>query len=170
MTAIGFTTGSDSATLTSITGSFSAVTGASVATNAFSLSIYNSSGGLPGTLLETLSGSSSPTTNAYYTYTSAGNVTLTPNTTYFAVTSVTDTGLARWNVVSSNSETSLYGWSIADGLHITMNPTSNWVLASSSSHQISVSALAVPEPSTYAALAAALTLAVTVYVRRRPTT
>ena len=131
------------------------------------LSIYSDNTGLPGTLLETLSGSS-PTTGGQFSFTSSG-LTLNPDTTYFLVGSTPGNGIYHWAYTSDTSEliTGGSGWTLANDRWTSSNSGTSWNNYSGTPLMFSVTAAsAVPEPGAYAALAGLAALAFLAFRRR----
>lgn len=156
-----FTTGDTSSILSSIT----VVLANGGYGSGFTLTLNQISSGLPGAVIETLSGNSSPTTAASYTFTSSG-VTLAANTTYAIVASAGSTPDASFNMhrTVSNGQTGSTGWTIGDS---GFQDSDGWY-ADPAKIVFSVSATsAVPEPSTYAVIFGALALGAVGIVRRR---
>ena len=81
--ASSFTTGPVASVLDNVT---LAIVGGSG--SGFSLALYSDSAGSPGTLINILSGSSSPITAGQYAYTPGGSTGLSADTTYWIVSSV----------------------------------------------------------------------------------
>lgn len=165
-----FTTGSASATLASIDVSFSQM---NFSNTTFSLRLFSNAGSQPGSSIETLSGSTSPS-DGVFSYTSSGSTVLAPNTTYWWVASSSTNGVIfHPTFTASQSETSSYGWTIGNVGYTgsTTSPSSLPTFSSiSTPFQFSVSAVsAIPEPSTYAALAGLVVLGTAVAIRRRRT-
>lgn len=138
----------------------------------FSLAVYSNNSGAPGTLLETLSGASEPNTTANYSYTSGTSTLLSANTTYWWVATVTPSGTPSFNILltASPSGTNGNGWSIGNAYTAVQSDTtfSSFSAVGGRSFQFSVETTsAIPEPSTYAALAGAAVLGLAVYRRRR---
>jgi hypothetical protein len=122
----------------------------------FFVAIYSGAGDRPGTLLQTLIGSSNPDTAGDYTYSSPG-LTLTPNTSYWVVTGVSNGGSAESGYLWRNTGAVVNytgPWIIPSiDTHITSLPAggSTWNNFENDGYarQFSVSATAVvPEPST----------------------
>lgn len=158
-----FTTGSEATVLNSLS-----LLGVSGSGTDFSVELYSDSGNLPGTLLETLSGPTSPTSaSTTYVYTSGGSLTLSANTTYWWVTTVpTGTTAANFNsnYVTNSADVAADGWSI--GRYAYQTNGGAWSNGTGRSMQFSVSTSAIPEPSTYAALFGAAALGLAAYRRR----
>lgn len=134
----------------------------------FFVSLYTNSGSnLPGTLVETLSGSTSPDTQNFYTYTGSGSTQLLADTGYWIVAGVSSgTGQYRWNAESNNSPE--VGSTVYQDVAKSSNAGGSWVYnnpGNSISLQMIVNAAAVPEPSR--ALLLGLGLVVTCLRRKR---
>jgi len=121
----------------------------------FFVAIFSSAGDRPGTLLETLSGSSNPAAAGNYSYTSTG-LSLAPNTSYWVVAGVSSggSGGTGYNWVVSDETFSYSGpWVIpTTDTHITSAPAggTDWnnFINDGYPRHFSVSATAVvPEPS-----------------------
>lgn len=159
----GFTTGSTSSAFNGVTIALGSASGAS---SVFTVALYSSTSGLPGTLLQTLSGPSSPQPAGNYTYTVDTPLTLAPGTTYFWVGSLaspSSTDRRRSLTTASLSQTSSDGWTINDSYYA-KSSSGTWNTGSTPS-MFSVSISAIPEPSTYAALAGAAMLGFACYRR-----
>ena len=120
------------------------VTGPSSATN-LQVSLYNNSGGVPGTSLAPLSGSD-PTSSGTCTYTASG-VTLAPSTTYWILVS---SGLMQFGFpvfLAGVSQTTNYvssgGWGLSAPMYSTDSAT--WQSAPYNAAQVAIRAT-VPEP------------------------
>jgi hypothetical protein len=128
-------------------------------------------------LLSNLSLSSGTPTSAGNSSLS-GSATLSASTTYyFAFSANTPTAGDNYNLrlAGSHNEDAggLAGWSIANGHwynypNYAPNPDELWTL-DGSAVQFSIQASAIPEPSTYAAIAGAAMLGLAVWQRRRRT-
>ena len=167
--AQAFTTGGTAMNLSAITLAFNYNGDFS---SGFSLAVYSNNSGAPGTLLETLSGASEPNTTANYSYTSGASTLLSANTTYWWVASVTPSGTPSFNILltSSPSGTNSNGWGIGNAYTAVQTDTTFGSLSAvgGRSFQFSVETTsAIPEPSTYAALAGAAVLGLAIYRRRR---
>jgi len=164
--AASFTTDSSSYTLDSVTIKIYSVTDAS---GNFQLSLYSDATGEPGTSMEILSGSANPAVGDN-TYTSA-SVSLSSNTQYWVVAMVTSgTGDYNWADTQDLTQTNSSGasWSL-DERAVSNNAGGTWAVNSSPGRnfRLSVTATAVPEPSTYAALAGLAALGLVAWRRRR---
>ncbi len=159
-----FTTGSSSFTLNSVSMEF--VAGGT--STGFAFRLYTAGVGQPGTLLETLTPSANPNTGGTITFTSTNSTQLDANTSYWVVASVTSTQAARANMTSSTGETSAYGWTFSDIRYQSANSGASWATRTTFPRlSITATASAIPEPSTYAALAGVAVLGLAVYRRRR---
>lgn len=131
----------------------------------FFAAIYSDSSGQPGILLETLSGTTNPSTPGNHTFTSNA-LGLSANTSYWIVAGVSSgAGSYSWNLAASNSSTG--PWSIpATETHIySFNQGGLWQPAQPGfPRKFSVSAAAVPEPSIFGIAAVAPVL---LFIRRR---
>lgn len=156
-----FTTGSSATVLSNITLSLGNGSG-----SGFALKLYSDNAGAPGTLLETLTGSSSPTTAGNYAFTSGASTALSATTTYWWVATTTS---GNFNIkdTTSTAETSSTGWTIADSGFDQQN-NSGSLVNDQDVFLFSVSTTsAVPEPGTYAAVAGFIALGFAAHRRRR---
>ena len=161
--ANSFTTGSSGTTLSDV----SLVIFGSSGTG-FSLALYTDAAGAPGTAVESLSGNATPTTGTY-SYTSSGS-TLAANTTYWVVAAGPSSGpdyYFNFTTTPSTAETGAAGWTIGNSYSYSTSPSLTWTPAGSSAIQFSVNTTAVPEPSSYAALAGVGALMLVASRRRR---
>lgn len=161
-----FSTGSTAFSLSSINLSIVGGNG-----TGFAVALYSNSSSVPGTLLISLSGSSSPTTTGIYSYTPTSAQILGANTTYWWVASVPHSGIVAtsFNIRSTGSgaeSTSLDSWTIGNVFR-QQNNGGGWD-ATGTPLMFSVSTTAIPEPSTYV-LAAGLAVFGFTLVRRRRT-
>jgi PEP-CTERM motif len=121
-------------------------------------------GAFPGSSLGALNGSANPSTTGIYTYTAA-NITLLPNSFYFivvtAATAVAN-GAYEWNQ-SASPPSSNGGWG-GGGTYLSSDGSS-WSPFSGTYGQFSVTATAVPEPSSVVLLL--MGGGALAYVRRR---
>jgi hypothetical protein len=133
----------------------------------FFVGLYSNNSGAPGSSLETLSGTSNPGSGTH-SFTSVGT-TLNANTTYWIVGGVTSgLGDYRWFWTSSDSQSSTGGatWVIGnDDAQYSSNSGSTWA-PDGGVMKFSVTATAIPEPGTYAALFGLAALAVAKWRRR----
>jgi hypothetical protein len=134
--AMSFTVGNTGGTLTSV------VVGLGGGYNGgFGLKLYSAGNDLPLSLLGGLSGESTPSSPALYTYIPTAPTSLAANTTYFIV-------------ASAGGSESLYSWNF--GLAQTgayANDGSGWIdQVASASMQVNADLSAVPEPSEWAAI------------------
>lgn len=166
--AQGFTTGSSSATLTSVTLSMGP---AGTSGGGFTVALYDDSGGTPGTPMATLSGNSDPATPNLYTYTASGTL-LSANTPYWIVASVPSSGATRnyqWINTGDSSVTSQPGWTLGSAAaNFSLNGSSiNGWSVQSSFQQLSISV--VPEPAATGVIMGGVTLGVLAInqIRRR---
>lgn len=157
-----FTTGSTDTTLASIGMAFNS--GGSGTGIVFRL--YTAGSGAPGTLLSTLSTAGAPASGGTITFTPASAIQLSANTTYWAVASASSGSSFRASITTATGETSADGWSIANNRYATTNSGTSWN-SGGNLLRISVSASAIPEPSTYAACAGVAVLGLAVWRRRR---
>ncbi|MCF7688486.1 MAG: PEP-CTERM sorting domain-containing protein [Cephaloticoccus sp.] len=140
--------------------------------SSFTLNIYSDNAGAIGSLLETLSGTGSPTVGQH-TYSSTG-LALAGNTTYWVVAYDPNYSVGGgahtsylWSGTSSANETSSgAGWTIADSYF--RGASLGSLSSSAGSFKFSVNAsAAVPEPSTYAAILGACALGFVSFRRYR---
>lgn len=161
-----FTTGASATELGSILLDMESGSG-----SGFSLALYSAGVNAPGSLLETLSGSAAPTSAATYSFTSGLSIALSANTTYWWVASVESESLEgqfKIALTTFSSEANDGGWSIGQGYSTypsdegfgPLNPFRK------KSFQFAVTTSAIPEPSTYAALAGFGAFAFVVWRRR----
>jgi hypothetical protein len=138
----------------------------------FSLGLYSAGAGVPGALLETLSGSTSPTIAGQYSFVSESSFALSANTTYWWVASVEPAGNPSFHIGLAlfSSLESDEGWSIGQGYYSTIQPDDSFGSLSSfggRSFRFSVSTVsAIPEPSIYAVFAGLGALAFVIWRRR----
>jgi hypothetical protein len=108
---------------------------------------------LPGNSLGTLSGSADPATGGVYTYSPAGNLTLSEFTEYLIVltagTAVAN-GAYQWSFTSTSSYNQVGRWSIGTfagpGPFSTSVDGSSWSPIPTTYLQFAINATAVPEP------------------------
>lgn len=143
-----FTTDGLSYTLDSVTLQF----GTATATGGqFFAAVFSANGNNPGTLLETLTGSTSPSGAASYTFTSTG-LSLSANTTYHLVTGVTG-GLGDFSWQSVSLATGVTGpWTFPNYFTASTNQGGGWS-QTGAKMVMSVTATAVPEPGITSLLA-----------------
>lgn len=134
----------------------------------FVVKIYSNSAGKPSVSLGTLSGST-PTTSGNFAYTTGG-INLSASTPYWVV--IEGTGVGQYQQSATSSPTVTGGWSISSGSAFSSDSGVSWVNSDAFGYrtQVSLSATAVPEPSTYAVLAGALSLGYVAWRRRRAIT
>ncbi len=156
-----FTTGNLSSTLASISIALAAGSSGS----GFTVTVNQFAPGGPGAVLETLSGLSNPSSAGTFSYTSSGLV-LDANSTYAIVVSVSAPSYGSFNVhrTVSNGDTGSAGWSVYDTGYQYYD--GEWH-ADPAKVVSSVTASAVPEPSTWAAIVGACALGATVLMRRQ---
>jgi hypothetical protein len=156
-----FTTDANSYTLNSVTLS---MRNATLSGGMFSVGIYSNNSNNPGSLLETLSGSTSPDSYINYTFTSSG-LSLTANNTYHVVASVSS-GLANYSWVNTSDNSTTGAWGFPNYITLSSDQGVNWAQAGTKMI-LSVTATPIPEPGTYSAIFGALALGVVVWRRRR---
>jgi hypothetical protein len=158
--AVSFTTDSATYSLTSVTLSLGGVNTSSP----LMVSIYNDNSGQPGSSLTALSGAS-PTSTGNYTFTSTG-LALSANTTYWVAAATSGSGEYYWNLTTDLSQSNTGGatWTIGDDTQLFNSGSWNTISVSAF---MSVTATAVPEPGTYAALAGLTALGFVAWRRRR---
>ncbi len=161
--AASFTTGTAATSLANVTINLGGGSGSD-----FSVSLYSNTNNNPGSLLATLSGPTAPTTSGHFVYTPTSLLALAANTTYWWVASVpVSSSTISFNIRStaSTAETSSTGWTIGDTWR--QQPISGAYNSATGPLMFSVAASAIPEPSTYAALAGLVALGFAVYRRKR---
>jgi hypothetical protein len=119
----------------------------------FFVALFSDAGGLPGIALEPLTGSDDPLSEGDYEYTSSG-ISLAPNSSYWVVAGIQETG-GTFNWKAAGSQFNFTGpWTIpSTNTHITSFPAGGSTWNTSFNNDgfpflFSVSAVAVPEPST----------------------
>ena len=124
--------------------------------------------GLP---IITLSGTANPATVGTYTFT-ANNDLLAANTTYWIVAGVTSgSGSYRWNVATGDNY-QIATWTPVDAFAQSSNAGVDWSVLTAGSanpYLFSVTATAIPEPSTWTVIMAGVALAGTFAARLQRT-
>ena len=111
-------------------------------------------------------GANQPPTTGLATF--SGSATLAASTTYYLKLSAPSAGLNNNYGVSesaTDNQTGLTGWSIGDSSFVFENGA--FLSSAGNAPSFSVQASAIPEPSTYAAIAGAAMLGLAVWQRRR---
>ncbi|HEX3801183.1 MAG TPA: choice-of-anchor R domain-containing protein [Verrucomicrobiae bacterium] len=110
--------------------------------------------GVPGSSLESLSGTSNPANGGLYAYTPDSNLVLSPNTAYFLVLTSGTTvanGAYEWNLGGGNSIQSDH-WNIGDNTGNTgyesSSDGSTWNFNFTDYPQFAINGTIAPEPST----------------------
>ncbi len=131
----------------------------------FFVAIYDDLSGVPGSELAVLSGESNPAELGEYFY-DGGGLSLLPNTTYWVVAGVSSgSGVYYWGFI--NSETTDV-WTIPNQVALYVpGDEEGWVGPYFGAQVFSVSATAVPEPSTLGLTGMALGAACFPFRRRR---
>lgn len=164
---MSFTTGGSGAVVDKFTLSFQAANGSP---SGFTLKLYDSftAGVGPSGLVATFTGSD-PLTTSNYDF--VGSATLAASTTYYLIASVPGAiGASNdqfyWHRTLSTAEDGggAAGWTIGD-TQIVNNAFNNWA-AVTTPLEFSVHGSAIPEPSTYAAMAGAAALGLAAWRRR----
>ena len=149
--AESFTTASGNYILDSVTvAAFSSSFGSS------ELRLYSDSGGLPGTLIDSLGSQTIFQGNQLATYDSPVSITLQANTTYWLTLGEMGKGNFAWNGTLSTAQTSPISWTIGgEALQMQLGnpgvvPTWEPIIAVTPvSLQFAISASSVPEPSSF---------------------
>lgn len=169
-----FTTGSEAVTVNTFTLAFGAL-GTATMPSGFELKLYSSfaAGVGPSGLVGTFTGSD-PASSGDFDFT--GSAALSANTSYFLIATAPTTDASgdgsyfSWRHTDNTAEDagSISGWSIGDTF-IAQNPTfPTWTESLGGAVVFSVEGTsAVPEPSTWAALAGAAALGLAGWRRRR---
>lgn len=172
--AASFTTGSNvnGYTLDSVTLLFSSVSGT---INDFAVQIRNNdtvsySGGVPGTVVATLSGATAPPSNSTGTWNGA-NLSLAADTKYWVSWGFTS-GNGYANIPMTTDASSTGTWNLGDYYGTSSNGGTTWYSSQPNVYipLLSLSASAVPEPSTWAAVFGLCALGAAVWRRRKATT
>ena len=131
----------------------------------FRVELYSNSGSLPGSSLGILTGNGNPATAGLYTYTPSSTITLNPNTTYWVVAKVTSgLGDYSWNYTSTTTHG---GTGTLGGFSESFDQGGSWSAENVSfPSMFSVTATAVPEPSSYAAMLGVAALGFGIFNRR----
>jgi len=153
--AIKFTTASPNLLLQNAQLYFGAPTGSAVASVAV---VADASGSPSSSVVATFSGVTSITTEQKYTYTT--NTLLTAGTPYWLIVSQTTSGAAfSWFANADSADPTAQnasGWAYG-GTKRSLNGGSTWTnFSAGSTASISLAAVAVPEPATYAMALAGL--------------
>lgn len=130
-------------------------------TGGFFLRIMSQTSSRPGTLIGTLSGETNPS-GGLYTYTPSATITLNANTTYWLVAGVTGTGEYRWLSATGSNQTG--DWTIGNNISTSMNTGSSWTNRNFPPYLFSVTATAIPEPSSSMVITTGATM---LFLRRR---
>jgi hypothetical protein len=162
-----FTTGASMTDLQSVTIKVSSETIVGSST-ALSLAIYSNNGGVPGTLLTTLSGPSAPSIGQA-TYTETGTFALAAGTTYWVVASVSGSD-SDFNLTTTTSTTTtgLSGWEINSPFQKNDSESSPSWFAGGKTLEMGVDTLTpVPEPADYGIITGVSGLLFAFVLRRR---
>jgi len=163
-----FVTGTNAAgySLSSVTISMGA---ANNAVGAFVMEIFSNNAGLgiPGTLLQTLTGNANPSTAGNYTYT-ATSLNLNPSTIYWLVEGVTS-GAGSYNDTFTVSPGSYLnqGWSLPGTFTTGNAPGAGWNISTITSGPTRFSLQIVPEPAESALAFGVVGLAAVMVQRRK---
>jgi hypothetical protein len=155
-----FTTDAFSYTLDSVTIDISSL-GGSIG---FYAQIFSDNGGVPGSLLSGGSLVGPPNPSSLATYMPSAALAFSPNTTYWLVTGAT-AGDATINTTSNPAESG--PWQLGNTAYSSIGGGA-WGTGGSSVlfFSVTASASAIPEPSTYAAIAGATMLGFVIWRRR----
>jgi hypothetical protein len=159
--AVTFTTPATSFTVDSVTMRLSSYNVSDVPT----LSFYTDGGTVPGSLVGSAFDNPSPLGDGVseYSFTPSGTVALNPNTKYWLVYGMT-TGSSVWNWSGSSSDPT--GLATFNGYKLSSDTGTSYVNDNSVQFGFAINATAIPEPSTYAAIAACCALGIAMVSRR----